>query len=95
MTAKIYALVPAMGLATVSAPGPRVSATGPIRRTSAIRESLSWNQAIPSAPAQRGAAARGDRIHGRLGKLVRTTTPVDLHYERSHSGNPDLDPASH
>ena len=24
-----------------------------------------------------------------------TITPTDLHYERSHSGNPDLDPAKH
>jgi sulfane dehydrogenase subunit SoxC len=30
-----------------------------------------------------------------LGKLVGTITPSDLHYERSHSGNPDLDPAKH
>jgi len=30
-----------------------------------------------------------------LGKLVGTITPTDLHYERSHSGNPDLDPAKH
>src|SRR5437899_5780180 len=30
-----------------------------------------------------------------LRKLVGTITPTDLHYERSHSGNPDLDPAKH
>jgi sulfane dehydrogenase subunit SoxC len=30
-----------------------------------------------------------------LGKLVGAITPTDLHYERSHSGNPDLDPAKH
>lgn len=30
-----------------------------------------------------------------LGKLVGTITPTDLHYERSHSGKPDLDPAKH
>src|SRR3984893_12217795 len=30
-----------------------------------------------------------------LGKLVGTITPTDLHYERSHSGDPDLDPAKH
>jgi sulfane dehydrogenase subunit SoxC len=28
-------------------------------------------------------------------KLVGTITPTDLHYERSHSGVPDLDPAKH
>jgi sulfane dehydrogenase subunit SoxC len=30
-----------------------------------------------------------------LDKLVGTITPSDLHYERSHSGVPDLDPAKH
>jgi sulfane dehydrogenase subunit SoxC len=39
----------------------------------------------------------GDAINSKapLGKLVGTITPTDLHYERSHSGNPDLDPAKH
>jgi sulfane dehydrogenase subunit SoxC len=30
-----------------------------------------------------------------LDKLVGTITPADLHYERSHSGTPDIDPAKH
>lgn len=30
-----------------------------------------------------------------LHRLVGTITPTDLHYERSHAGVPDLDPASH
>ena len=30
-----------------------------------------------------------------LGKLVGSITPTDLHYERSHSGVPDIDPAQH
>jgi sulfane dehydrogenase subunit SoxC len=30
-----------------------------------------------------------------LDKLVGTITPSDLHYERSHAGVPDLDPAKH
>ena len=30
-----------------------------------------------------------------LSELVGTITPTDLHYERSHSGNPELDPAKH
>ena len=30
-----------------------------------------------------------------LDRLVGTITPSDLHYERSHSGVPDLDPAKH
>ena len=30
-----------------------------------------------------------------LDKLVGAITPADLHYERSHAGNPDLDPDKH
>jgi sulfane dehydrogenase subunit SoxC len=30
-----------------------------------------------------------------LNKLVGVITPSDLHYERSHAGVPDLDPAKH
>jgi sulfane dehydrogenase subunit SoxC len=30
-----------------------------------------------------------------LNKLVGIITPSDLHYERSHAGVPDLDPAKH
>jgi sulfane dehydrogenase subunit SoxC len=30
-----------------------------------------------------------------LNKLVGTITPTDLHYERSHAGVPDIDPAAH
>jgi sulfane dehydrogenase subunit SoxC len=30
-----------------------------------------------------------------LNKLVGAITPSDLHYERSHSGVPDLDPGKH
>jgi sulfane dehydrogenase subunit SoxC len=30
-----------------------------------------------------------------LNKLVGSITPTDLHYERSHAGVPDLDPAKH
>jgi sulfane dehydrogenase subunit SoxC len=38
-----------------------------------------------------------DAINSRtpLHKLVGEITPSDLHYERSHSGHPDLDPAKH
>jgi sulfane dehydrogenase subunit SoxC len=39
----------------------------------------------------------GDAINSKtpLNKLVGVITPSDLHYERSHSGVPDLDPAKH
>jgi sulfane dehydrogenase subunit SoxC len=40
---------------------------------------------------------RSDAINSKipLNKLVGVITPSDLHYERSHSGVPDLDPAKH
>jgi sulfane dehydrogenase subunit SoxC len=52
---------------------------------------------LPEAgPGQRNVDP-SDAINSKapLGKLVGTITPTDLHYERSHSGNPDLDPAKH
>jgi sulfane dehydrogenase subunit SoxC len=52
---------------------------------------------LPEAgPGQRNVSP-SDAINSKapLGKLVGTITPTDLHYERSHSGNPDLDPAKH
>jgi sulfane dehydrogenase subunit SoxC len=40
---------------------------------------------------------RSDAINSKtpLNKLVGVITPSDLHYERSHSGVPDLDPTKH
>lgn len=52
---------------------------------------------IPEAgPGKRDVNAP-DAINSKtpLNKLVGTITPTDLHYERSHSGVPDLDPAKH
>ena len=52
---------------------------------------------IPEAgPGKRDVDAP-DAINSKtpLDKLVGTITPTDLHYERSHSGVPDLDPAKH
>ena len=52
---------------------------------------------LPEAgPGQRNVGA-ADAINSKtpLHKLVGTITPSDLHYERSHSGIPDLDPAVH
>jgi sulfane dehydrogenase subunit SoxC len=52
---------------------------------------------IPEAgPGKRNVDAV-DAINSKtpLDKLVGTITPSDLHYERSHSGVPDLDPAKH
>jgi sulfane dehydrogenase subunit SoxC len=52
---------------------------------------------IPEAgPGQRNVDP-SDAINSKtpLDKLVGSITPSDLHYERSHSGAPDLDPAKH
>ena len=52
---------------------------------------------IPEAgPGQRNVDP-GDAINSKapLDKLFGSITPSDLHYERSHSGAPDIDPAKH
>src|SRR5262249_41426286 len=49
-----------------------------------------------STPGKRGvdpSAAINSKTP--LGQLRRTLTPTDLHYERSHAGVPDIDPAQH
>jgi len=52
---------------------------------------------IPEAGPGRRNVDPSDAINSKtpLDKLVGTITPSDLHYERSHSGAPDLDPAKH
>jgi sulfane dehydrogenase subunit SoxC len=52
---------------------------------------------LPEAGPEKRNVDPSDAINAKapLGKLVGTITPTDLHYERSHSGNPDLDPAKH
>jgi sulfane dehydrogenase subunit SoxC len=52
---------------------------------------------LPEAGPGKRNVDPSDAINAKapLGKLVGTITPIDLHYERSHSGNPDLDPAKH
>ncbi|CAL8977842.1 hypothetical protein RHODGE_RHODGE_01511 [Rhodoplanes serenus] len=52
---------------------------------------------IPEATPGRRNLAPEDAINSKtpLHKLVGVVTPSDLHYERSHSGVPDLDPAQH
>src|SRR3569833_544172 len=52
---------------------------------------------IPEAgPGQRNVDP-GDAINSKtpLGQLYGSITPSDLHYERSHAGVPDIDPAKH
>src|SRR3984893_10247131 len=52
---------------------------------------------LPEAGPGKRNVDPSDAINSKapLGNLVGTITPTDLHYERSHSGNPDLDPAKH
>lgn len=52
---------------------------------------------IPEATPGRRNVDPGDAINSKtpLDKLVGALTPTDLHYERSHAGVPDLDPAKH
>lgn len=52
---------------------------------------------IPEAGPGRRNVDPGDAFNSKtpLGQLVGALTPADLHYERSHAGVPDLDPAKH
>lgn len=52
---------------------------------------------IPEAGPGKRNVDPSDTINSKapLDKMVGTITPTDLHYERSHSGVPDLDPARH
>jgi sulfane dehydrogenase subunit SoxC len=52
---------------------------------------------IPEAGPGRRNVDPGDAINSKspLDKLFGSITPSDLHYERSHSGVPDIDPAKH
>jgi len=52
---------------------------------------------IPEAGPGKRNVDPGDAINSKapLDKLVGSITPTDLHYERSHSGAVDLDPAKH
>ena len=52
---------------------------------------------IPESTPGRRSVDPGEAINSKtpIGTLVGTITPADLHYERSHSGVPDIDPARH
>jgi sulfane dehydrogenase subunit SoxC len=52
---------------------------------------------IPESTPGKRNVDPGDAINSKtpLDKLFGNITPSDLHYERSHSGAPDLDPAKH
>ena len=52
---------------------------------------------IPKSTPGKRNVDPGDAINSKTPhhKLVGNITPTDLHYERSHSGVPDIDPAQH
>ena len=52
---------------------------------------------IPEAGPGKRNVDPSDAINSKtpLGQLVGTITPTDLHYERSHAGVPDIDPAQY
>ncbi|WP_380069993.1 sulfite dehydrogenase [Dankookia sp. GCM10030260] len=52
---------------------------------------------IPESTPGRRSVDPSEAINAKtpLDKLVGTITPADLHYERSHAGVPDIDPARH
>lgn len=52
---------------------------------------------IPESTPGRRPVDPGEAINAKtpIDKLVGTITPADLHYERSHAGTPDIDPAQH
>lgn len=52
---------------------------------------------IPESTPGRRPVDPSEAINAKtpLDKLVGTITPADLHYERSHAGIPDIDPAQH
>lgn len=79
-------------LADVPARGPGASLSGMSERSSFVHISR-----IPeSTPGKRNVdPSAAINAKAPLDKLVGTITPADFHYERSHSGVPDIDPAQH
>ena len=82
---------------------PRRSPTSPIAgpapisaRTANAPGSAKLDRIPEATPGKRNVDP-GDAINSKTPhqKLVGNITPTDLHYERSHSGVPDIDPAQH
>ena len=92
-----------VGIAGSIAAGPAGAETLPPREVGADLSGLGERSKfvdlamLPEAGPGKRNVDPSDAINSKapLGKLVGTITPTDLHYERSHSGNPDLDPAKH
>jgi hypothetical protein len=79
-------------LADVPVREPGVPLSGPSEPSQYVKISR-----IPEAGPSVRNVDPNDAINSKtpLNKLVGSVTPTDLHYERSHAGVPDLDPAKH
>jgi sulfane dehydrogenase subunit SoxC len=79
-------------LADVPPRGPGAPMSGRSERSQYVKLSR-----IPEAGPGARNVDPNDAINSKtpLGQLVGSITPSDLHYERSHAGVPDLDPAKH
>jgi sulfane dehydrogenase subunit SoxC len=79
-------------LADVPARGPGAPLGGHSERSQYVQISR-----IPEAGPGVRNVDPGNAINSKtpLNRLIGVITPTDLHYERSHSGVPDLDPARH
>ncbi len=79
-------------LADVPARGPGAPLSGSSERSEFVHISR-----IPESTPGRRSVDPSAAINSKapLDKLVGTITPADLHYERSHAGVPDIDPAQH
>jgi sulfane dehydrogenase subunit SoxC len=95
--------VGAIGLATTRQAGADTLADVPDRMPGDVLSGLSGRSQyvhlsrIPEAGPGKRNVDLNDAINSKtpLGQLSGTITPSDLHYERSHAGVPDLDPATH
>ncbi len=69
---------------------------GPLGGLSERSEYVKLSRIPEAGPGVRNVAA-DNAINSKtpLNRLVGSITPADLHYERSHAGVPDLDPAQH
>lgn len=94
------------GAAGVAVAGPAAADTladvpprgpgAPLSSTSERSEYVHLSRIPESTPGHRSIDP-SEAINSKtpIDRLVGTITPADLHYERSHSGVPDIDPAQH
>ena len=85
------------GLAAVDPAFEEPRAPGDVLSGTSARSKYVKLSRIPEAGPGLRNVDPADAINSKtpLDKLVGTITPADLHYERSHAGVPDIDPAQH